>query len=109
MPSEYKLKRPALDPNRITKITKKLLDESQDDRKRALEAYKYFKELVDQNSKDDASKNNMTACLKLAQSSKVNITKLVDLFIKLESNRSAPMSSGEKEKSSGASFHELDE
>ena len=49
MPREYKLKNPVLDQNRIQKYAKKILDESADDRQLALEAYRYFKEMVDTN------------------------------------------------------------
>ena len=49
MPKEYILKRPVLDQNRLQKYAKKILDESSDDRQLALDAYRYFKDMVDEN------------------------------------------------------------
>ena len=88
MPTNYVLKKPAMDPNRIQKISKKLLDECSEDRNLALEAYRYFKDMVDENPRDTSAKSQMVDCLKLAQSSKNNIIKLVDLLIKLETTKS---------------------
>ena len=84
MPREYKLKNPVLDQNRIQKYAKKILDESADDRQLALEAYRYFKEMVDTNPQDSVAKQQMTDCLKLAQSSKTSALKVTDLLIKFE-------------------------
>lgn len=86
MPKDYILKRPVLDQNRIQKYAKKILDESGEDRVLALEAYKYFKDMVDGNPQDSVAKQQMTDCLKLAQSSKVSALKVMDLLIKYESN-----------------------
>tara|TARA_A100001515_G_scaffold111251_1_gene92304 strand:+ start:934 stop:1260 length:327 start_codon:yes stop_codon:yes gene_type:complete len=88
MPREYKLKNPVLDHNRIQKYAKKILDESADDRTLALEAYRYFKDMVDENPQDSVAKQQMTDCLKLAQSSKGNALKVMDLLIKFETANS---------------------
>ena len=85
MPKEYVLKRPVLDQNRVQKYAKKILDESSEDRTLALDAYRYFKEMVDGNPQDSVAKQQMTDCLKLAQSSKVSALKVMDLLIKYES------------------------
>ena len=84
MPSDYILKRPVLDQNRIQKYAKKILDESSEDRTLALDAYSYFKEMVDENPQDSVAKQQMTDCLKLAQSSKGSALKVMDLLIKFE-------------------------
>jgi ribosomal protein L22 len=86
MPKEYILKRPVLDQNRVQKYAKKILDESTEDRSLALDAYKYFKDMVDENPQDSVAKQQMTDCLKLAQSSKTSALKVMDLLIKFESN-----------------------
>jgi len=84
MPREYILKKPVLDQNRLQKYAKKILDESSEDRHLALEAYRYFKEMVDTNPQDSVAKQQMTDCLKLAQSSKGSAIKVMDLLIKFE-------------------------
>jgi|TARA_A100000172_G_scaffold46213_1_gene28595 uncharacterized protein YktA (UPF0223 family) len=88
MAKEYVLKRPVLDQNRIQKYAKKILDESAEDRTLALEAYRYFKEMVDSNPQDSVAKQQMTDCLKLAQSSKGSALKVMDLLIKFETSTS---------------------
>tara|TARA_R110000824_G_scaffold34720_5_gene109848 strand:- start:2057 stop:2410 length:354 start_codon:yes stop_codon:yes gene_type:complete len=86
MPTDYVLKRPVLDQNRIQKYAKKILDEAGEDRTLALDAYRYFKEMVDENPQDSVAKQQMTDCLKLAQSSKSSALKVMDLLIKFESS-----------------------
>tara|TARA_R110000744_G_scaffold67576_5_gene137762 strand:+ start:422 stop:748 length:327 start_codon:yes stop_codon:yes gene_type:complete len=104
MPREYILKKPVLDQNRLQKYAKKILDESSEDRQLALEAYRYFKEMVDSNPQDSVAKQQMTDCLKLAQSSKGSAIKVMDLLIKFESTTS------KKESGSSASvFTRLEE
>ena len=88
MPKEYLLKRPVLDSNRIQKQAKKIIDESSEDRRLALEAYRYFKEMVDQNPQDSVAKQQMSDCLKLAQTSKGNALKVMDMLVKLDSQQS---------------------
>jgi histone H3/H4 len=84
MPSEYKLKNPVLDFNRLQKICKQIMDDSKEDRNLALEAHRYFRQMVEENPQDASAKNLMVDCLKLAQSSKTNTIKAVDLLVKLE-------------------------
>jgi len=84
MPSEYKLKAPVLDYNRLQKICKQIMDDSKEDRNLALDAHRYFREMVEENPQDASAKNLMVDCLKLAQSSKTNTIKAVDLLVKLE-------------------------
>ena len=84
MPRDYVLKRPVMDSNRVQKYAKKILDESSEDRTMALEAYRYFKEMVDENPQDSVAKQQMTDCLKLAQSSKSSALKVMDILIKFE-------------------------
>tara|TARA_Y100000034_G_C6763079_1_gene340013 strand:+ start:90 stop:416 length:327 start_codon:yes stop_codon:yes gene_type:complete len=83
MPTTYVLKKPVMDANRIQKIAKKVLDETADDRSKALETYDFFRRRVEQNPDDGDSKRAMVECLKLAQNSKGSTLKLVDLFVKM--------------------------
>ena len=84
MPTNYTLKKPVLDYNRLQKACKQVLDDAKEDRAYALEMHRFFRELVDENPQDAVSKNLMVDCLKLAQSSKANVHKTLDLIIKLE-------------------------
>ena len=60
------------------------MDDSKEDRVLALEAHRYFRDMVENNRQDSVAKNLMIDCLKLAQSSKTNTIKAVDLLVKLE-------------------------
>ena len=84
MPSQYVLKNSPIDKNRIQKVCKKLIDEANDDRSLALDAHRFFRQMLDENPQDAAAKNLMVDCLKLAQTSKTSTLKVVDLLIKLE-------------------------
>ena len=84
MPSPYVLKKPPLDPNRLQKICKKVIDESNDDRKLALETHRFFRQMVDENPQDSTAKNLMVDCLKLAQTSKNSVLKIIDLLTKID-------------------------
>lgn len=86
MPSPYVLKNSPIDPNRIKKTCKKLIEEADSDRTLALEAHKFFREMLDDNPNDAAAKNLMVDCLKLAQTSKTSTLKVIDLLIKLEAS-----------------------
>jgi hypothetical protein len=84
MPSTYKLKNDPLDKTRLQKIAKNIVDEAKEDRAVALDAYKYFKEMVEENPQDNAAKTLMVECLKLAQGSKTNVIKAMEVVVKLE-------------------------
>ena len=76
MPSQYILKNPPIDKNRVQKICKKVIDEANDDRKLALDAHRFFREMIDENAQDATAKNLMVDCLKLAQTAKGSILKV---------------------------------
>ena len=84
MVTTYIPKTPIMNSNRIQRIAKKLIEEAGEDRQLALEAHRFFREMVDENPQDASAKSNMVDCLKLAQSSKNHVVKIVDLLIKLE-------------------------
>jgi hypothetical protein len=106
MPSEYVLKRSVIDGNRIQKISKKVIDECKEDRKLALEGYRYFKDMVDENPNDSSAKSQMVDCLKLAQNSKSHTIRILDMLVKLES---VDRSSNSDTTKNYSVFHELEE
>ena len=87
MPSQYVLKNPPIDKNRIQKVCKKVLDEATEDRKLALDTHRFFRQMLDENPQDASAKSLMVDCLKLAQTSKTSTLKIVDLLIKLDTAR----------------------
>lgn len=91
MPSEYIPKKPVLNKNRVQKIAKKLIEEAGEDRTLALEAHRFFRQMVDENPQDASAKALMVDCLKVAQSSKNNVVKVLSLVVKMEEaeNKSA--------------------
>ena len=88
MVTNYKLKKSPVEPNRIRKVVKQLMQDSTDDRKLALDAYTKFKRDADDEALDMQLRTNaqklMVESLKLAQSSKVSVAKLMDLLVKYE-------------------------
>ena len=88
MPTNYIPKNSILGPTRVQRITKKLIDESGEDRNLALEAHRFFKAMVDENPQDAAAKNLMVDALKVAQASKNNVVKILNLIVKMEDNSS---------------------
>jgi hypothetical protein len=73
-----------MSPTRIQRIAKKLIEESTEDRTFALEAHRFFREMVDENPQDAAAKNLMVETLKVAQASKNNVVKILNLMVKME-------------------------
>jgi|1_EtaG_2_1085319.scaffolds.fasta_scaffold41716_2 hypothetical protein len=84
MVTNYIPKTAILGPTRIQRIAKKLIDEAGEDRKLALEAHRFFRAMVDENPQDAAAKNLMVDTLKVAQASKNNVVKIINLMIKME-------------------------
>ena len=84
MVANYIPKTAILGPTRIQRIAKKLIDEAGEDRKLALEAHRFFRAMVDENPQDAAAKNLMVDTLKVAQASKNNVVKIINLMIKME-------------------------
>ena len=101
MPSQYILKKPVLDSNRLQKVAKKLLEEASEDRKLALDTMKYFKDMVDENGTDSTAKGLIVDCLKLAQNSKDKTIRLLDLMLKMDKGNKPDEI--EKSKASGKS------
>lgn len=84
MPTTYIPKTSILGPTRVQRIAKKLIDESGEDRTLALEAHRFFRAMVDENPQDAAAKTLMVDALKVAQASKNNVVKILNLIIKME-------------------------
>ena len=107
MPQEYIPKTPVLSPLRIQRIAKKLIEEAAEDRKLALETHRFFRQMVAENEQDSTAKNLMVDCLKVAQASKNNVIKALNLVIKMQEE--APELTKASGKASGSSiFSQLD-
>jgi hypothetical protein len=111
MVTNYKLKKSPVEPNRIRKVVKQLMQDSTDDRKLALDAYTKFKRDADDEALDMQLRTNaqklMVESLKLAQSSKVSVAKLMDLLVKYEiHNATVKDGTGESKKEEVDFFEE---
>jgi len=106
MPTNYVPKNPHLGPSRIQKICKDLIKEAAEDRELALEAHRYFKRQAEDND-DGASKQLMVDSLKVAQSSKNNVVKILNLVIKMEESSSDNLTKASKGAENSV-FSELD-
>ena len=84
MPSNYIPKTSIMGPTRIQRIAKKLIDEAAEDRKLALETHRFFREMIAENPQDAAAKNLLVDTLKVAQASKNNVIKILNLMVKME-------------------------
>ena len=112
MVTNYKLKKSPVEPNRIRKVVKQLMQDSTDDRKLALDAYTKFKRDADDEALDMQLRTNaqklMVESLKLAQSSKVSVAKLMDLLVKYEIHNSTVQDSSNPNKKEEEDFFEED-
>ena len=83
MVRNYVPKKRFFEPSRIHKIAKDIMSDCQEDRQRALETFKYFKDLVSSNPEDDKAKAEMIHALGLSQDANDKIVKLLDMMIKM--------------------------
>jgi len=67
MPREYRLKHSPIDGNRIKKIAKELIQDAKEDRELTIEAYRFFRQLANDNPQDNVAKTQMGALLKVLQ------------------------------------------
>jgi len=107
MPTNYIPKNSILGPTRVQRIAKKLIDEAGEDRTLALEAHRFFRAMVDANPQDAAAKNLMVDSLKVAQASKNNVVKILNLVIKMEENTAETRTKASKGAENSV-FNELD-
>ena len=84
MPRDYVLKTNPLDENRIKKIAKTLIEDAQIDRDLTLEAYRFFRNLADENPQDNVAKNQMGSLLKVLQSTHTKTVDALNSLLKLE-------------------------
>lgn len=116
MPAEYQLKKDPLSRSRLHKVAKALIEESKQDRDKALQTYDYFKKIVDdmQGNVDAGIPDNVSTaqkcmidCLRLAQDSRTKVIKALELLIKAD-NKFAPKSTeAETEDQEDISFEDL--
>jgi len=84
MATNYIPKTSILGPTRVQRIAKKLIEESIEDRQLALDAHRFFRQMVDANPNDAAAKTLMVDSLKVAQASKNNVVKILGLIVKMD-------------------------
>jgi hypothetical protein len=83
MPSPYTPKTSYFSEARVQKMAKEVIKDSSEDRKLALEAFEYFKEMVAHNPLDDKAKAEMSKALDLAQGANDKVVKILDLMLKM--------------------------
>lgn len=114
MVSNYELKKSPVDPNRLRRYAKTIIDDSSEDRKGALDLYYTLKKEYDE-YKDTAPgiakdiRKHMIDCLKLAQTSKTNSIKLIESMVKLELALAAKGVDKDEETSTSINWEMLDE
>jgi hypothetical protein len=98
MPKVYTPKQSYFSEQRVQKMAKDVVRDSAQDRKLALEAFEYFKNMVADNPLDDKAKAEMSKALDLAQGANDKVVKILDLMLKMtqaemkNSTKSDPMS-----------------
>tara|TARA_R110000787_G_scaffold4916_3_gene18529 strand:- start:110 stop:451 length:342 start_codon:yes stop_codon:yes gene_type:complete len=107
MPTNYIPKNSILGPTRVQRIAKKLIDEAAEDRTLALDAHRFFRAMVDENPQDAAAKGLMVDALKVAQASKNNVVKILNLVIKMEESTADSKTKASKGAENSV-FNELD-
>ena len=107
MPSNYIPKSSLLGPTRLQRIAKKLIHEAAEDRNLGLEAHRFFRNMVDENPQDSTAKSLMVDALKVAQASKNNVIKILNLVVKLEEVKDENITKASKG-SENSVFSELD-
>ena len=70
-------------PTRIQAIAKRVMKDCDVDRDRALEAFQYFKSMVDSDPGDDKSKSEMVKSLELSMSANDKKVKILDMMVKM--------------------------
>jgi len=83
MPKIYTPKQSYFSESRVQKMAKDVVRDSTKDRKLALEAFEYFKNMVADNPLDDKAKAEMSKALDLAQGANDKVVKILDLMLKM--------------------------
>ena len=84
MPREYVLKSSPIDGNRIKKIAKQLVEDAKEDRELTLQAYRFFKDLAEENPADNVAKTQMAALLKILQTTHSKTVDAINALMKYE-------------------------
>ncbi len=83
MPKIYTPKQSYFSESRVQKMAKDVVRDSTKDRKLALEAVEYFKNMVADNPLDDKAKAEMSKALDLAQGANDKVVRILDLMLKM--------------------------
>jgi len=83
MPKLYTPKTSYFSEPRVQKLAKDVVRDCAQDRKMALEAFEYFKQMVANNPLDDKAKAEMSKALDLAQGANDKVVKVLDLMLKM--------------------------
>ena len=83
MPKIYTPKQSYFSELRVQKMAKDVVRDSVQDRKLALEAFEYFKDMVADNPLDDKAKAEMSKALDLAQGANDKVVNILDLMLKM--------------------------
>ena len=83
MTTTYHPRKAYFTPNRIQLTGKEIIKECAEDRSRALEAFEYFKNMVDSNPEDDRAKSEMIKALDLSMTANNKKVKMLALMVKL--------------------------
>ena len=102
MPSPYTPKTNYFSEPKVQKMAKDVIRDCMVDRKQALEAFEYFKDMVDNNPLDDKAKTEMSKALDLAQGANDKVVKILDLMLKMTQAEMRVT-----KKSDGISFNDL--
>jgi hypothetical protein len=99
MATTYHPRKPYFSPNRIQLVGKEIIRDCAEDRVRALEAFDYYKGMVDANPEDDKSKSEMIKALELSMEANNRKIKMLDTMVKLAIHRdkTQPAKATEKE------------
>tara|TARA_B100000287_G_C20295517_1_gene647673 strand:- start:250 stop:576 length:327 start_codon:yes stop_codon:yes gene_type:complete len=68
---------------RVQKLAKEVIRDAQEDRARALEAFDYFKSMVETNPEDAKAKAEMNKALQLSQDSNDKVVRILDMMLKM--------------------------
>jgi len=83
MPKIYTPKTSYFSEARVQKMAKDVVRDCTHDRKLALDAFEYFKDMVADNPLDDEAKKEMSKALSLAQGANDKVVKILDLMLKM--------------------------
>ena len=68
---------------RVQKLAKEVISDCRADRDRALEAFGYFRKMVESNPDDHKAKTEMNKALQLSQDSNDKVVRILDMMLKM--------------------------